>query len=323
MKLPAPARNANTLVFAQGSGASALERTRLAVLSTRVKAFIILAALLCACQGAAAQQLSVRAAKRTRPAHSAARAVRPIAIPQQVAPPQEAFASRPEKEPAIPVQPSDCDVQVAKVAVARLLGRLVAPGECGAPDALEVESVIMPDATRVAITPPATLRCTMALEVAQWVREDVAPAAAKLGAPLRGLENLGSFECRGRDRVRGATLSEHGRANALDVRSFKLANGKLIVLADPKAPKDFRDAVRLSACARFMTVLGPGSDSDHAEHVHIDLAPRRNNFKLCEWDVREPAMQAQSPVAAAAIPIDEVPLPRPRPRAAGVSLRLK
>ncbi|HTV35770.1 MAG TPA: extensin family protein, partial [Xanthobacteraceae bacterium] len=146
-------------------------------------------------------------------------------------------------------------------------------------------------------------------------RQDVAPAAAKLGAPLRGLENLGSFECRGRDRVRGATLSEHGRADALDVHSFKLANGRTLVLADPRVPADFRNAVRASACARFMTVLGPGSDSDHAEHVHIDLEPRRNDYKICEWDVREPAPQAEG----TPIPIDEVPLPRPRPIAANVS----
>ena len=275
-----------------------------------MKALIALAALIFAGQTATAQPASVRLARRAKPAHGYARAARPIAIPQQVAPPQEAFASLPEKEPATLPAPSDCDLRLAKIAVVRPLGELIAPGECGAPDAVQLQSVILPDAANVAITPPATLRCTMAETVAQWVREDVAPAAAKLGAPLRGLENLGSYECRGRDRVRGATLSEHGRANALDLRSFKLANGETLVLADPKVPKDFRDAVRMSACARFATVLGPGADSAHAEHVHIDLEPRRNNYKLCEWDVREPAAQAE---AAAPIPADEVPLPRPRP----------
>jgi hypothetical protein len=157
----------------------------------------------------------------------------------------------------------------------------------------------------------------MATEVVQWIREDVAVAAAKLRAPLRGLENLGSYECRGRDRVSGATLSEHGRADALDVRSFKLASGKVLVLADPQTPKDFRDAVRASACARFATVLGPGSDAEHAEHVHVDLEPRRNDYKMCEWDVREPAAQAEG----TPIPIDQVPLPRPRPIEADAAAR--
>ncbi len=56
-----------------------------------------------------------------------------------------------------------------------------------------------------------------------------------------------------------------------------------------------------------MTVLGPGSDGYHEDHVHVDLAERRNNYRICEWDVRIP-----EPVSAAA-DADSVPLPRPRP----------
>jgi hypothetical protein len=273
-----------------------------------MKAFLVIVALVTACQVAAAQQ-AVRLAPRAKAAHAHVRAARPIAIPQPMAPAQEAFASLPEKESASPRTPTDCDMQLAKVAGFRPLGALIAPGECGAPDAVQLESVLMPGGAKVTIAPPATLRCAMAAVVAQWIRDDVAAAAVKLGAPLREIENLGSYECRGRDRVRGATLSEHGRANALDVHAFKLANGMRIVLADSRAPVEFRNAVRDSACARFATVLGPGSDTDHAEHVHLDLAPRRSNYKLCEWDVRVPAAMAEgTPIS----PVD-VPLPRPRP----------
>jgi hypothetical protein len=83
-------------------------------------------------------------------------------------------------------------------------------------------------------------------------------------------------------------------------------------------------------------VLGPGSDGYHEEHIHLDLEPRRNNYKICEWDVREPPPPPQvaqkenasrqendEPAQAedtaseeeetALIPLDEVPLPRPRP----------
>ena len=86
-----------------------------------------------------------------------------------------------------------------------------------------LDAVILPDRAKVVVSPPATLRCTME-EVAAWLRDEVAPAVLKLGAPLRGLDNFDSYECRGRNRVRSATLSEHGRANALDVRAFKLAS---------------------------------------------------------------------------------------------------
>src|SRR3984957_12799463 len=146
----------------------------------------------------------------------------------------------------------------------------------------------------------------MAEEVARWVRDDVAPTATKLGSPLRVLDNFDSYECRGRNRVRGATLSEHGRADALDVRLFKLANGKTLTLTDVNVDKDWRETMKASACARFSTILGPGSDGAHEEHIHLDLAERRNNYKVCEWDVRSPApppvaqAKPQAPVPAAA-----------------------
>jgi hypothetical protein len=284
----------------------------------RVKTLLLLVlVLICASQIAATQQTEVRYGKHSKTERGNARSAPAIAIPQQTSPPQEAFASQPEKETETPLVPSDCDLRLGKIAVFHQLAALIAPGECGAPDAVLLESVILPDQGKVAIAPPATLRCTMAEAVAEWIRQDVAPAAAKLGAPPRELENMGSYECRGRNRVSGATLSEHGRADALDVRGFKLANKETVVLADPKVPKDFRDAIRASACARFSTVLGPGSDAEHAEHVHLDLIQRRNNFKMCQWDVREPPKPLeQAKTEATPIPIDEVPLPVPRPLAA-------
>jgi hypothetical protein len=284
----------------------------------RFAAALVFAGVLGTGQIAAAQDALVRHIKHPKAERHGARPARPIPIPQQVAPPQEAFASFPEKAAGPPSAPTACDLELGKVATFRPLGMLVAPGECGAPDAVLLESVVLPDRTKVALMPPATLRCRLAGVVAQWLRDDVAPATAKLGAPLRALENLGSYECRGRDRVRGATLSEHGRANALDVHAFRLANGKNFVLADPKAPKDWRDAIRASACARFSTVLGPGSDAEHAEHIHLDLAERRNHYKLCEWDVRVPPPPPSAALGTTPIPIDEVPLPTPRPVVASV-----
>jgi hypothetical protein len=56
-----------------------------------------------------------------------------------------------------------------------------------------------------------------------------------------------------------------------------------------------------------MTVLGPGSDGFHENHVHVDLAERRGNYRICEWDVREPGETAAAFVAGV------VPLPRARP----------
>jgi hypothetical protein len=139
------------------------------------------------------------------------------------------------------------------------------------------------------MTPAATLRCKMALAIADWVRTDVAPLAAGLGSPLTALDNYDSYECRGRNRVVGAQLSEHGRANALDVRGFKLADGRSIGLTDRTVPRELRETVLQSVCARFPTVLGPGSDWYHEEHIHLDLMERRNSsYRICQWNVWEP-----------------------------------
>ena len=213
-------------------------------------------------------------------------------------------------------------MRLAKVATFKSVSVLIGAGECGAVDAVILDGVILSDRAKVAVSPPATLRCAMAEEVTAWLRDDIAPAALKLGAPLRGLDNFDSYECRGRNRVHGATLSEHGRANALDVRAFKLASGEEISLTDVSVGKAWRDGIRATACARFTTVLGPGSDGHHEEHIHVDLAERRSGYKICEWEVREPAALADKkersaqPAASAPALSEPVPLPRPRPLAA-------
>ena len=198
---------------------------------------------------------------------------------------------------ATPAAPSACQVSLAKVAEFQPLPVLVGPGDCGADDAVEMTAITLADESKVAVSPPAIMRCPMAQQVADWVRDDVAPTLKGL-PPLRGLDNLASYDCRGRNNVHAAKVSEHGRADALDVHDFKLADGRELGLTDVNIPKDWREAVRASACARFATVLGPGSDGYHEEHVHLDLEPRRNNYKICEWDVREPpavVAQAKSP----------------------------
>jgi hypothetical protein len=189
------------------------------------------------------------------------------------------------------------------LAVAPSVPALIGPGECNVEDVVRLEAVWLADRTRVAVTPPATLRCSFAEAIVQWVREDLAPAARAFGGPLKSIDNFAAYDCRGRNRIIGARLSEHGKANALDVRSVKLASGSVIELTDPAADKDFRQRVRKSTCTRFTTVLGPGSDGYHENHIHVDLAERAGGHRMCQWDVREPGEEA-------------VPLPQPRPAAA-------
>jgi hypothetical protein len=235
-------------------------------------------------------------------------------IPLPMPRPVPAEAAQPAPSAEEPSAPSACFLRLtSKLADASALPRLTGAGGCGAEDVVRLEAIILDDKkSRVAVTPPAVLRCSLAEAIAQWVREDVVPAVRPFGSPPKTLDNYASYDCRGRNRVAGARLSEHGKANALDMRSIKLADGKVLGLTDIHVGKELRSGLMRTACARFTTVLGPGSDGYHEDHVHIDLAERRSGYRICHWDVREPGDQP-----AVNVDVDantkQVPLPRPRP----------
>lgn len=227
---------------------------------------------------------------------------RDIPLPK---PKPAALAAAPEL-PSLPYPeadgtPSPCDLRLAELADFAPLPALVGPGECGATGVVQLNAITLRNGSRVPLSPPATLRCTMAEALAHFVRDDMAPAATALGAPLASIVNYDSYDCRGRNRVAGAKISEHGKGNAIDIRSVRLGNGKDVELTSTAVAKDFRERIRAAACSRFNTVLGPGSDGYHESHIHLDLAERTRGYKMCQWEVREPAVAAN------------VPLPPPRP----------
>jgi hypothetical protein len=253
-----------------------------------------------------------------------------------------AEAEKPATEQAAPKPPppSACRLALTEaIAIAPSIPAISGPGGCGGDDLVRLEAVVLADNKRVAVKPAAILRCTMAAALADWVRTDMVPFAKTLGTSISDLDNFDSFECRGRNRVAGAKLSEHGHANALDVRALKFANGQSLSLTDRTVPREQREAVLHSVCSRFTTVLGPGSDWYHEDHIHLDLAERRGGYRICQWNVYDslPAIApllpagrpdeapprevaAKSDVAkpdaakpAAAEPDDTVPAPKPRP----------
>jgi hypothetical protein len=239
-----------------------------------------------------------------------------VAIPLPKSRPAEAPAAedqandgRPAAEQAAPAPPppSACRMALTEaIAIAPSIPAISGPGGCGGDDLVRLEAVVLADNKHVAVKPAAILRCTMAAAIADWVRSDIAPLAQSLGTSLSDLDNFDSFECRGRNRVAGAKLSEHGRANALDVRALKFANGQSLSLTDRGVAREQRETVLHSVCARFTTVLGPGSDWYHEDHIHLDLAERRSGYRICQWNVYDP-MPAIAPLLPAERPEDAPP----------------
>jgi hypothetical protein len=135
----------------------------------------------------------------------------------------------------------------------------------------------------VSVEPPAVMNCAMTEALANFTRTTISPTAKALyGADLKALASASAYVCRPRNGT--SKLSEHAFGNAFDIARFVLTDGTAIdvgPVADDKGTK-FLGEIRKAACGPFKTVLGPGSDADHATHFHLDLAPRRNGGTFCQ-----------------------------------------
>lgn len=136
----------------------------------------------------------------------------------------------------------------------------------------------------VELYPDAVLTCAMAEATARFVRDHAAPLVRRgFGTELAGIAQSSSYVCRPRNRT--SKLSEHAFANALDWASLELEDGTVIEVraftsAEPRRARLMKE-LREAACGPFKTVLGPGSDADHADHFHFDLAERRGGATYC------------------------------------------
>jgi hypothetical protein len=119
------------------------------------------------------------------------------------------------------------------------------------------------------------MSCQEALAFAAWERHAVEPAAREtFGRSVVQIEHFGTYACR---PIRGErhTLSEHAFANAIDVSSFRLADGRMIsVLTDYRDPGPaggFLRQVHDQACMVFGHTLGPDFNPAHKDHFHLDM----------------------------------------------------
>jgi hypothetical protein len=181
------------------------------------------------------------------------------------------------------------------------LPAIAGPGGCGIAAPIRLDAVVLKGDAKIAIVPSVTLRASLAAAVADWLRDDLEPAIAAGGDKLARIEGTGAYECRDRNRIAGGKLSEHAIGNALDLRSLVTLKGKHISIpiepGEPDGNNAFRALMKKTACIRFMTVLGPGADIFHAEHLHVDLEARHSGAHLCQWNL--PLTTVAAPTHAA------------------------
>lgn len=156
--------------------------------------------------------------------------------------------------------------------------------DCGIARPLRIDS-IQPG---VAIAGGAQMRCDTARNLALWVRAEAQPAAARLPGTPKITQILpgSTYQCRARVGGSSEKLSEHALGNAFDVAGLRFSNGSELLVA-PRGDSGgieeaFQKAIRYGACLYFTTVLGPGSNAAHDDHLHFDIVARRSGWRLCE-----------------------------------------
>src|SRR6202163_4776564 len=139
----------------------------------------------------------------------------------------------------------------------------------------------------VAMRPAATLACPIVSALDRWLADAVQPAAQRwFGARVVEIKQISAYSCRGMNGNSHAHISEHAFGNALDISAFTLADGRQVTVKDgwrglPEEQGFLRD-IEAAACQQFSTVLAPGSNAYHYDHMHVDLMRRASGRIICQ-----------------------------------------
>jgi hypothetical protein len=144
----------------------------------------------------------------------------------------------------------------------------------------------MAAASSATLTPAATLACPIVSALDRWVGEGVQPAAMRwFGAQVVEIKQISSYSCRGMVGSGGSGISEHAFGNAIDIAAFTLADGRRITVQEgwhgTPEEQGFLHDVQLAACDNFNTVLAPGYNAAHYNHIHVDLMRRASGDRPC------------------------------------------
>ena len=202
---------------------------------------------------------------------------------------EEKQPATPPPPPAPPVASEDAEALKTCLADLAALGTKfkaaarIDEGEgCGIDRPLEVAEVL-PGVD----TGGAQMRCETARSLARWLKDTVTPALriAMPGRSIAGLSTGSTYACRLRNGASEGKISEHARGNAIDIAAFRLDDGSEITMK-PRAEDGtlegaFQRTATAGACLHFTTVLSPGSDAAHQDHLHLDVLERDSGYRYC------------------------------------------
>jgi hypothetical protein len=197
--------------------------------------------------------------------------------------------AKPAEPPPMPIAKEDPEELKACLADLSALGTKFTPipsiddGQgCGIDKPIEVAQVL-PDVDLGG----AIMRCKTAQALGHWLKDTVQPALniAIPGRRITGIVPGSTYACRLRNSASAGKISEHARGNGFDVAAFKLDNGEKMELKprmeDSTMEGAFQRTATAGACLHFTTVLSPGSDETHEDHLHLDVIERKGGYRYC------------------------------------------
>jgi hypothetical protein len=163
------------------------------------------------------------------------------------------------------------DRRLTGAAIATIPARVAG---CGLQGGVKVTAV-----DGISLSEGATIDCTTARALADWVEKGLKPAVGSRGGGVAQLKIAGHYTCRPRNNQRGEKVSEHGRGRAIDIGAIVLKNGAQLSVLTGWNDKNQGPVLRkayASACGPFGTTLGPSSNAMHRDHFHFDTARYRS-----------------------------------------------
>jgi hypothetical protein len=141
--------------------------------------------------------------------------------------------------------------------------------------------------TEVHLPEEPVVSCQFAERMTAWLGNLVAPLiAGRMSTDLRAVHTGLGYECRNRNGAAVGKLSAHAVGQAIDISAFELSSGKSIPIKPDgdETMQNVVDSVRTAACGWFTTVLGPGADAAHTDHLHVDIAMHgtSDRYRICQ-----------------------------------------
>ncbi len=212
----------------------------------------------------------------------------PAAKPDE---PKKEEEKKPEQPPRDPVKAENPEELKACLAELKELGaefKELPPitGEeegCGIASPLELSTVI----PGIKLEPEGTMRCEAALALSRWTKNVVVPTAkiALPGKNVTAFGNASTYVCRNRNSAATGKISEHAKGSAVDIATMTFDKGEPLVMKprgeDGTMEGAFQRTITTAACLFFRTVLSPGSDATHQDHLHLDVLERKGGYLYC------------------------------------------